>query len=170
MSNETKKYAGLDALQTFLEGCKTLFASITHKHTISDITDYKVDTALSSTSTNPIQNKVINAEFDAISEAMGTLEAAIDDKLDTSMASSTYETKENAQTKYDNAIAHSDANLETAKNYADTVASGKSDINHNHDGRYYTESEIDVKLSNKTSIVVSDTEPTDDTDFWLKKY
>jgi hypothetical protein len=39
MSNETKKFAGLGTLQAFLDGCKTLFANITHKHTMSDITD-----------------------------------------------------------------------------------------------------------------------------------
>lgn len=97
----TKKFAGLDALQTFLDNCKTLFASITHKHTISDISDYKVDTELSSTSTNPVQNKAINEEFEAVSQSFQILESAIDDKLDTTTASSTYESKEDAQIKYD---------------------------------------------------------------------
>lgn len=81
MSNETKKYAGLEALQTFLDGCKTLFATITHKHTLSDISDYTVDSELSSTSTNPVQNKVLDEEFEAISQAMATLEASIDEKV-----------------------------------------------------------------------------------------
>ena len=120
MSNETKKFAGLEALQTFLEGCKTLFASITHKHTLSDISDYTVDTELSSTSANPVQNKVINEEFEAVATAMGVLESAIDDKLDTATASSTYETKEDAQTKYDtitNAKADLNQNDETAIDY-----------------------------------------------------
>lgn len=31
-----------------------------HKHSLSDITDYVVDDVLSSTSTNPVQNKVVN--------------------------------------------------------------------------------------------------------------
>ena len=31
-----------------------------HKHNLSDITDYAVDDVLSSTSTNPVQNKVVN--------------------------------------------------------------------------------------------------------------
>ena len=97
-----KKYISLSKLSTFLDNLKTTFASIIHKHTLSDITDYKVDSDLSSTSTNPVQNKVINAEFDAVSEAMGALETAID---------------------------------------------GKSDISHNHDDRYYTESEINTKVA-----------------------
>lgn len=37
--------------------------------------------------------------------------------------------------------------LSSAKSYTDTVASGKSDTGHNHDDRYYTETEIDTKLS-----------------------
>ena len=65
MSNETKKYAGLGTLQAFLDGCKTLFANITHKHTMSDITDYTVDSELSSESINPVQNVVVNTAFEA---------------------------------------------------------------------------------------------------------
>ena len=67
-------------MSTFLENLKNTFASLSHKHTISDITDYEVDTALSPTSTNPVQNKVVDAEFDAMVEAMGVLETAIDGK------------------------------------------------------------------------------------------
>lgn len=37
--------------------------------------------------------------------------------------------------------------LASAKSYADGLASGKSDSGHNHDDKYYTESEIDSKLS-----------------------
>ena len=46
--------------------------------------------------------------------------------------SSTYETKTDAQTKFDN-----------AKAYVDNALADKSDSNHNHDDMYYTESEID---------------------------
>lgn len=77
-----KKYAGLDALRTFLDNLKNTFAALNHTHKISDLTDYTVDETLSSTSTNPVQNKVLDAEFEAISVAMGTLETAIDGKLD----------------------------------------------------------------------------------------
>lgn len=76
----TRKYVSLDKLQTFLDNLQNVFATITHKHKISDISDYTVDSKLSSTSTNPVQNKVIDAEFDAISSAMGALETAIDGK------------------------------------------------------------------------------------------
>lgn len=37
------------------------------------------------------------------------------------------------------------------KAYIDDIASGKSDTSHTHDGRYYTESEIDSKLSTKAA-------------------
>ena len=79
-----KKYVSLSKLSTFLENLKDTFSTLSHKHTLSDITDYKavtVDSSLSPTSTNPVQNKILDAEFDAISEAMGALEAAIDDRV-----------------------------------------------------------------------------------------
>ena len=76
----TQKYVSLSKLQTFLDNLNTKFAALTHTHTISDISDLAVDSQLSSTSTNPVQNKVLDAEFEAISEAMAVLEASIDDK------------------------------------------------------------------------------------------
>ena len=104
MSNN-KKYVSLNRLQTFLENLSNKFASLTHKHTLSDLTDYEIDNSLSPTSTNPVQNKAIDAEFDAIATAMNALELAVD---------------------------------------------GKSDSDHIHDDRYYTETEIDQKLANKS--------------------
>lgn len=77
-----KKYASLSSLQTFLDNLKITFASIAHTHTINDISDFSIDSALSSESTNPVQNKVVNAEFDAISKAMAALESSIDDKAE----------------------------------------------------------------------------------------
>ena len=55
-------------------------------------------------------------------------------------------------TEYDELIkgvinSGDDSTLASAKSYTDTVASGKSDTGHNHDDRYYTETEIDTKLS-----------------------
>lgn len=45
-------------------------------------------------------------------------------------------------------IASGDAStLSSAKSYTDSVASGKANSSHTHDDRYYTESEIDNKLS-----------------------
>jgi hypothetical protein len=81
MENNSKKYVSLNSLSNFLDNLSSKFASLSHKHALSDLTDYTpitVDNALSSTSTNPVQNKVLDAEFDAISDAMGALEQAID--------------------------------------------------------------------------------------------
>lgn len=74
-----KKYVSLSKLAAFLDKLKTTFASLNHTHKLSDITDYTIDTALSDTSTNPVQNKVLNEEFDSIATAMNALEAAVDE-------------------------------------------------------------------------------------------
>lgn len=78
----TIKYVTLGKLSVFLGKLRQTFAALSHTHTMSDISDYAVDDALSSTSTNPVQNKVLNAEFDAIAESFTVLEAAIDAKAD----------------------------------------------------------------------------------------
>lgn len=70
---EQKKYVSLSKLATFLDNLTNKFAALTHRHNISDITDYTVDTELSSSSTNPVQNKVLDAEFEAISETMNDI-------------------------------------------------------------------------------------------------
>ena len=79
-----KKYVSLNKLSIFLDNLKDIFAPLIHTHTVEDISGLSVDSELSSTSTNPVQNKVLDAEFSAISEAMNALEAAIDDKADVS--------------------------------------------------------------------------------------
>lgn len=78
----SKKYASLSTLQVFLDNLKTIFSDINHKHAVSDLEDYVVDNELSATSTNPVQNKVIDAEFEAMANAMNALDAAIDGKAD----------------------------------------------------------------------------------------
>ena len=77
-----KKYLSLSNISVFLENLKDTFSPLRHSHKISEISDYEVDDELSATSTNPVQNNVINAEFDAIGDAMGALELAIDGKAD----------------------------------------------------------------------------------------
>lgn len=77
-----KKYVSLSKLGTFLENLTTKFAGLVHTHKLSEITDYTVDSALSSTSVNPVQNKVIDAEFDAIGQSFEALELSIDGKID----------------------------------------------------------------------------------------
>lgn len=79
-----KKYVSLTRLSNFLDNIKVKYSQVGHKHTISEITDYTVDTELSPTSTNPVANSALNEEFDAVSEAMSALELAIDNKSDSS--------------------------------------------------------------------------------------
>ena len=75
----TKKYITLNNLSTFLTILRETFAEIGHKHSISDVTDYVIDTELSPTSVNPVQNKIIDAEFEAVSTAMNAMEMVIDE-------------------------------------------------------------------------------------------
>lgn len=56
-----KKYLDLTGLERFLTKLKTLFASATHTHKIADMTDFSVDSSLSSVSTNPVQNKAVKS-------------------------------------------------------------------------------------------------------------
>lgn len=73
MSNNTdneKKYASLSTLQMFLDNLKTIFSNLGHKHTIDDLTDYTVDSYLSSTSVNPVENKVVTDAIEAVEEAI----------------------------------------------------------------------------------------------------
>lgn len=74
-----KEYVTPRRLGSFLTQIKTLFASVSHKHKVSDLTDYVVDGALSPTSTNPVQNKVLDEEFEAVSTALQALETALDE-------------------------------------------------------------------------------------------
>lgn len=73
-----KKYVSLSTLQLFLDNLKDTFSALSHKHTIANIEDYVVDTELSSTSTNPVQNRVLNEEFETIATAMNLLDSEID--------------------------------------------------------------------------------------------
>lgn len=75
---ENKKYISPSKLSVFLDNLKATFSPLVHKHTISEITDYVVDSELSSASNNPVANSAIDAEFEAIGDALGALELAID--------------------------------------------------------------------------------------------
>jgi hypothetical protein len=75
MANENK-YAGLEAMQVFLENLKKLFA------TKSDLENAKVavDTELSLSSSNPVANSVLNAEFEAIESSINDINIAMETK------------------------------------------------------------------------------------------
>lgn len=115
MTNNSKKYASLTTLQTFLDNLRSTFASLTHKHKISDLTDYTVDTTLSSTSSNPIANKTVDAEFEAIATSMNALDLAIDGKANAS---------------------HSHDDRYFTETEINTKLASKSDTTHNHDSKY----------------------------------
>ncbi len=141
MANNQKKYVSLSRLSTFLDNIKTRYSLIGHKHTTKDITDYKVDTELSSTSTNPVQNKVLDAEFDAISTAMNALDAAIDGKSDSGH-------------NHDSAYATKNHNHDGV--YATA--------NHNHDTKYDTKgsaSAVQENLDTVSDTLDAHTENTD---------
>ena len=138
-----KKYISLNRLSNFLDNLKNIFASLSHKHTISDITDYTVDNTLSSTSTNPVQNKVLDAEFDAVSEAMNALELAIDGK-----ASSSH--------------AHDDRYYTEAE--IDTKLASKSDATHNHDSAYDSKGSASAVQENLNTVSDKLDDHTTDTD------
>ena len=70
-----KKYVSLNRLSDFLDNLKNTFLKKS---------DYVVDSALSSTSSNPVANSVLNAEFEEIAHAMNIYGLAIDDKADKS--------------------------------------------------------------------------------------
>lgn len=75
---QTKQYLGFNGLKEFLTKLKSTFSELGHRHTIGDIDGLTIDSELSDTSTNPIQNKVINGEFAAVGEAMLVLGGELD--------------------------------------------------------------------------------------------
>lgn len=148
-----KKYISLNRLSNFLDNLKNTFATISHKHTVSDLTDYKVDSELSSTSTNPVQNKVLDAEFEAIANSMNALDLAIDGKADETHTHSISDVT-NLQTTLDGKVPTSRTVNGKALNANISLSAsdvGASPSSHSHDDRYYTESEIDEKLANKAN-------------------
>lgn len=138
-----KKYVSLTRLSNFLGNIKAKYSQIGHKHTTADLTDYAVDTSLSSTSTNPVQNKVLNEEFDAVATAMNALEAAID-------------TKSNASHNHDSRYY--------TQSQIDTKLSDKSDSTHNHDAKYDTKGSAAAVQTNLDEVSDTLDAHTDNTD------
>ena len=61
MSQEQYNFLDELGLGKVIDNIKTMFAKLSHSHKLSDISDYTIDSAMSSTSMNPVQNKVINS-------------------------------------------------------------------------------------------------------------
>ena len=109
-----KKYVGSEAFIRLVAQIKAGFASLTHTHKLEDITDYKVDAALSSTSANPVQNKAIKAEFQAVQDELDSLA----EQLGTTDLSG-LETKSDAAAKLTEAKSYTDS--EVAKVTSGTI-------------------------------------------------
>lgn len=73
-----KNYLDLSGLSSFLNKLKENFSTINHTHTKSEITDYVVDSSFSSTSTNPIQNNVVNNAFLTFAQDIETIEGKLE--------------------------------------------------------------------------------------------
>lgn len=108
--NNQNKYVSPSKLSIFLDNLKNVFSQLGHTHTMSDLTDYAVDSELSSDSNNPVANKAIDAEFDEVSKAMSALELVIDSKVGSDHNhDDAYDTKGSAELA-----------LDTSKEYTDT--------------------------------------------------
>ena len=141
-----------------------------------------IDAELSSSSTNPVQNKVITKAIGEKANSSHThddryyTETEIDTKFSGYYTESEVDAKlEGKLGKDENAVSSTKAtqdgsgnnivNTYATKTELSTGLGGKANASHNHDDRYYTESEIDTKLSGKLSTsgnAVSATKATQD--------
>lgn len=152
-----------------------------------------VDATLSTTSTNPVQNKVIKSALDGKSNTGHKHVKADITNFPTSMPASDVPAWAKAATKpsYSKAevgLGNVDNTADSAKSvkYATTAGSanavawgnisGKPSTyapsSHTHDDRYYTESEMNTKLNAKAAsdvITISSTKPTSNTcKLWIQ--
>lgn len=94
-------------------------SDVSHAHDDRYYTEEEVDTLLSSKSNATHNHDSSYDSLGAADDALATAKSYTDTKV------SSYETKTDASSK-----------LAEAKTYTDTVASGKSDVSHNHDENY----------------------------------
>ena len=117
-----------------------------------------VDSSLSSSSTNPVQNKVVNSALNGKANSshshsisnITNLQSALDSKSATGHNhDERYYTETEMNTKLNgkanSSHSHSISNITNLQSALD----GKSDIGHIHDDRYYTETEMNTKLNGK---------------------
>lgn len=152
-----------------INNVKNMFASVSHTHKKSDIDDLIIDSEFSSTSTNPIQNKVVSTGFGYVSNAITSLNSDVANKSDkghghaisdvTDLQDKLDETvpitRKINEKNLDNDITltasdvgadpagSANTALSEAKKYADELLSGSADASHNHNDLYYTKEEID---------------------------
>lgn len=75
-----KNFLDLPGLSSFLDNLKKTFASLMHKHSVSDLMDYTVDSTFSATSENPIQNKTVNNALLAVANDLDTVNDILEQK------------------------------------------------------------------------------------------
>ena len=97
-----------------------------------------VDSSLSSSSTNPVQNKVVNS-------ALGGKANSSHIHDDRYYTETEMDTKLNG--KANSSHSHSISNITNLQSSLD----GKSATSHTHDDRYYTETEMNTKLNGKAN-------------------
>ena len=121
-------------------------------------TKVTVDSSLSSSSTNPVQNKVVNSALNGKANSshshsisnITNLQSALDNKSATGHThDDRYYTETEMNTKLNgkanSSHTHSISNITNLQSALDE----KAHLVHNHDNLYYTEAEIDEKLNGK---------------------
>ena len=119
-----------------------------------------VDSSLSGSSTNPVQNKVVNSALNGKANSshshsisnITNLQSALDSKSATGHNhDERYYTETEMNTKLNgkanSSHSHSISNITNLQSALDS----KSATGHNHDERYYTETEMNTKLNGKAN-------------------
>ena len=132
IANVSNLQSELDALESAISGK----ANSNHTHTI--------DTALSGTSTNPVQNKVINSALSGKANvshgnhvpATQTANNAVFLRNDNTWATVTPS----------NIGAYTKSEIDSKVSTLNTAINGRATSSHTHDDRYYTEAEVDARF------------------------
>jgi len=107
------KILDLLGLEEFFDNLKNFFSKIGHKHKIADLEDYTVDSSFSATSTNPVQNKVINEVLLAFANDVEKTEtdiSALNDEFDAHKVDTNLHVDATKQSNWNTAYTHSQNN------------------------------------------------------------
>lgn len=155
------------------------YNDLTNKPTIPSAVT--VDSSLSTTSTNPVQNKVINTALSDKASSTHTHGNVQNDG--TVKVSSTVQKSKNLVTDANGYVNVEDKITKTSQLTNDgdgsnafikegdsRLTNARTPTSHTHDDRYYTESEIDTKLSSKVDTVSGKGLSTNDFSATYKDY